>query len=310
MIYFNHLLRCQKSNQFKALTLRLHSMFIPRKILEDKLKQFLVDDVGQGDVTAAAVIPSNLAVRAEIVAKENGVVAGVEEAVVLAEYLGLTAKGKIADGEKVRYSQVILEISGDAQGILCVERTMLNLLSRMSGIATKTNMLREKLQEVNSKARIACTRKSAPGLLYFDKKAVVLGGGDPHRLHLDDLILIKDNHLSIVGSVEEAIKKAKTNMSFSKKIEVEVTSFGDALKAAEAGADIVMLDNFSAKQAKKACEALRKSGFCNLILEVSGGINGENLLEYAESQVDIISLGELTHNVKALDLSLEILKKN
>jgi len=292
------------------LTLRLHSMFISRRILEDKLKQFLVDDIGQGDVTAAAVIPSNLAVRAEIVAKENGVVAGVEEAVVLAEYLGLKAKVKIADGEKVKNTQVILEISGDAQGILCVERTMLNLLSRMSGIATKTKMLREKLQKVNSRARIASTRKSAPGLLYFDKRAVVLGGGDPHRLHLDDMILIKDNHLAIVGSIEEAIKKAKTNASFSKKIEVEVTSFGDALRAAEAGADIVMLDNFSAKQAKKACKALRESGFCNLILEVSGGINGENLLEYAESQVDIISLGELTQNVKALDLSLEILKKN
>ncbi len=292
------------------MTLRLHSMFISRRILEDKLKQFLVDDIGQGDVTAAAVIPSNLAVRAEIVAKENGVVAGVEEAVVLAEYLGLKAKVKIADGEKVKNTQVILEISGDAQGILCVERTMLNLLSRMSGIATKTKMLREKLQKVNSRARIASTRKSAPGLLYFDKRAVVLGGGDPHRLHLDDMILIKDNHLAIVGSIEEAIKKAKTNASFSKKIEVEVTSFGDALRAAEAGADIVMLDNFSAKQAKKACKALRESGFCNLILEVSGGINGENLLEYAESQVDIISLGELTQNVKALDLSLEILKKN
>jgi len=292
------------------LTLRLHSMFIPRRILEDKLKQFLVDDVGQGDVTAAAVIPSNLPVRAEIVAKENGLVAGVEEAVVLAEYLGLKTKVKIADGQKVKNTQVILEISGDAQAILCVERTMLNLLSRMSGIATKTRMLREKLQKANSRARIAATRKSAPGLLYFDKRAVALGGGDSHRLHLDDMILIKDNHLAIVGSIEEAIKKAKTNASFSKKIEVEVTSFGDALKAAEAGADIVMLDNFSAKQAKKACKALRESGFCNLILEVSGGINGENLLEYAESQVDIISLGELTHNVKALDLSLEIIKKN
>jgi len=292
------------------LTLRLHSMFIPRRILEDKLKQFLVDDVGQGDVTAAAVIPSNLPVRAEIVAKENGLVAGVEEAVVLAEYLGLKTKVKIADRQKVKNTQVILEISGDAQAILCVERTMLNLLSRMSGIATKTRMLREKLQKANSRARIAATRKSAPGLLYFDKRAVALGGGDSHRLHLDDMILIKDNHLAIVGSIEEAIKKAKTNASFSKKIEVEVTSFGDALKAAEAGADIVMLDNFSAKQAKKACKALRESGFCNLILEVSGGINGENLLEYAESQVDIISLGELTHNVKALDLSLEIIKKN
>ena len=278
--------------------------------MEDRLKQFLVDDVGQGDVTAAAVILPNLVVKAEIIAKEEGVAAGVEEAIVLAEYLGLKAKAKVVDGEKIENNQVILELSGDAQAILSLERTLLNLLSRMSGIATKTSMLREKLQKANSKARIASTRKSAPGLLYFDKKAVVVGGGDPHRLHLDDMILIKDNHLAIVGSIEEAIKKAKTNASFSKKIEVEVNSFGDALKAAEAGADIVMLDNFSAKQAKAACESLKESGFDNLILEVSGGITGENLLEYAEAQVDIISLGELTHNVKALNLSLEIVKEN
>jgi nicotinate-nucleotide pyrophosphorylase (carboxylating) len=283
-------------------------MFIPRKIMEDKLKQFFAEDVGQGDVTASAVIPPNLIVKAEIIAKEKGVAAGVEEAIILAEYLGLKARAKVADGGKIKNTQVILEISGDAQTILSVERTMLNLLSRMSGIATKTRTLTEKLQKANSKARIASTRKSAPGLLYFDKKAVIIGGGDPHRLHLDDMILIKDNHLAIVGGVEEAIKKVKTEASFTKKFEVEVTSLGDALKAAEAGADIVMLDNFSAKQAKAAGEVLKKSGFGNVLLEVSGGISSENLLEYAEAQVDIISLGELTHSVKALDMSLEIVK--
>ena len=128
----------------------------------------------------------------------------------------------------------------------------------MSGIATKTNTLSEKLKKAKVKARIAATRKSAPGLLYFDKKAVAIGGGDPHRLHLDDMVLIKDNHLAIVGSLEEAVKKAKANTSFSKKIEVEVTTTPDALKAAKAGADIVMLDNFSPKQAKEAGEADEK----------------------------------------------------
>ena len=201
-----------------------------------------------------------------------------------------------------------MQISGDAQTILSVERTMLNLLSRMSGIATKTRMLTEKLEKAKVKAKIAATRKSAPGLLYFDKKAVVIGSGDPHRLHLDDMVLIKDNHLAIVGSVEEAVKKAKANASFTKKIEVEVTNVEDALKAAKAGADIIMLDNFSPKQAKDAGEALKKAGFGNVLLEVSGGITGENLLEYATAQVDIISMGELTHSVKALDISLEIVK--
>jgi nicotinate-nucleotide pyrophosphorylase (carboxylating) len=236
-------------------------------------------------------------------------VAGVEEALILAEYLGLEAKAKVADGEIIRNQQVILQLNGDARTILCAERTMLNLLSRMSGIATKTKALTEKLQKANKKVRIAATRKSAPGLLYFDKKAVAIGGGDPHRLHLDDMILIKDNHLAIVGSVKEAIRKAKTNASFSKKIEVEVTNLEDALRAAQAGADIVMLDNFSAIEAGSACEALRKAGFSKVIVEVSGGVTAENLGEYTEAKVDIISLGELTHSVRALNLSLEIVKE-
>jgi len=281
-------------------------MFIPRRIVEDKLKQILADDVGHGDITVAAVIPPNLVTKAEVIAKENGVVAGVEEALILAEHLGLKAKAKVIDGEIIQNKQVILQLAGNAQTILSVERTMLNLLSRMSGIATKTKTLTEKVQKANNEIRIAATRKSAPGLLYFDKKAVAVGGGDPHRLHLDDLILIKENHLAIVGSVKEAIKKAKTNASFSKKIEVEVTNLEDALKAAEAGADIVMLDNFSAREAGAASEALRKAGFSKLIVEVSGGITEENLVEYAEAKIDIISLGELTHSVRALNLSLEI----
>ncbi len=284
-------------------------MFVPRRIVEEKLRQILADDIGQGDVTAAAIIPANLTVKAEVIAKEDGVVAGIEEATFLAEYLGLTVKSKVADGEKIKNTQVLLQISGDAQTILSVERTMLNLLSRMSGIATKTRTLAEKLEKANGKTRIAATRKSAPGLLYFDKKAVVIGGGDPHRLHLDDMVLIKDNHLAIIGSVEEAVKKAKAQGSFSKKIEVEVTDVEDALKAANAGADIVMLDNFSPKQAKAAGEALRKAGFSKLMLEVSGGITCENLLDYAQADVDIISMGELTHSVKALDISLEIVKE-
>jgi nicotinate-nucleotide pyrophosphorylase (carboxylating) len=283
-------------------------MFVPRKILEEKLKQILAEDIGQGDVTATAIIPSNLAVKAIVIAKEDGIAAGVEEASVLAEYLGLKVKAKVVDGEKIKNKQVLMEISGDAQTILSVERTLLNFLSRMSGIATATRTLRDKLAEAGMKTRIAATRKSAPGLLYFDKKAVMLGSGDPHRLHLDDMILIKDNHLVIVGSVEEAVKRAKANASFTKKIEVEVTKPEEAVKAAEAGADIVMLDNFSPKQAKEASKILKKAGFSGVLLEVSGGITGDNLLEYAKAQVDIISMGAITHSVKALDISLEIVK--
>lgn len=281
---------------------------MPRRIVEEKLKQILADDIGQGDVTAAAVIPVNSTVKAEVIAKEEGVAAGIEEATFLMEYLGLTVKAKVVDGSKIKNKQVLIQISGDAQTILSAERTMLNLLSRMSGIATKTRMLIEKLENANVKTKIAATRKSAPGLLYFDKKAVIIGGGDPHRLHLDDMILIKDNHIAIVGSIEEALKKTKDNASFTKKIEIEVTNVEDALKATKLGADIIMLDNFSPKQAKEASEALKKAGFSKVLLEVSGGITGENLLEFASAQVDIMSVGELTHSAKALDISLEIVR--
>jgi nicotinate-nucleotide pyrophosphorylase (carboxylating) len=283
-------------------------MFMPRKVLEEKLKQLLAEDVGQGDVTSAAVVPAGLTVEAVVVAKEAGITAGIEETAILAESLGLSVKTKVVDGDEIKNGKVILRISGDAQAILSAERTMLNLLSRMSGIATTTRRLVEKLRKANLTAKIAATRKTAPGLLYFDKKAVLIGGGDPHRLRLDDMILVKDNHIAIAGNVETAVKKAKA-ASFSKKIEVEVTSATDALKAAEAGADIIMLDNFSPKQIREAVEALKKAGFFGkILLEISGGITEQNLLEYASTQVNIISMGELTHSVKALDISLEITK--
>jgi nicotinate-nucleotide pyrophosphorylase (carboxylating) len=279
---------------------------MPRKVMEKKLKQMLDEDVGQGDVTSAAVVPAGLTVKAVVLAKEAGVAAGIEETVIFAESLGLNIKAEVADGDEVKSGTVILRISGNARAILSAERTMLNLLSRMSGIATATRRLTEKLRKANLSAKVAATRKTAPGLLYFDKKAVLVGGGDPHRLRLDDMILLKDNHVAIAGSVENAVKKAKT-AEFSKKIEAEVTSVADALKAAEAGADIVMLDNFSPKQVREAVEALKKAGFFGkALLEVSGGITEQNLLEYASAQVDVISMGALTHSVKSLDISLEV----
>jgi len=284
-------------------------MFTPRKILEEKLRQLLAEDVGQSDVTSAVVVPAGLMVEAAVVAKEAGMAAGIEETVILAESLGLRVESEVADGKEFRKGQNLLRIYGDARTVLSAERTMLNLLSRMSGIATATRRLTEKLRKANLKTKIAATRKTAPGLGYFDKKAVLIGGGDPHRLQLDDMILVKNNHIAIAGSVENAVKKARQNASFSKKIEAEVTRVVDALKAAEAGADIVMLDNFSPKQIRKAVEMLKKAGFLGkVLLEVSGGVTAENLLEYASSQVDIISMGELTHSVRALDISLEITK--
>ena len=283
---------------------------MPRKLVEEQLIQFLKDDVGQGDATSSAIIPSDLTVTAEVVAKEQGIVAGVKEATILIQAMDLKVKVYIDDGMQVKDKQVIMQITGDAQTILTVERTLLNLLSRMCGIATTTHKLTEKLKAVNSSAIIAATRKTAPGLLYFDKKAVAIGGGDPHRLHLEDMLLIKDNHIAIIGDPARAVKLAKENTSFSKKIEVEITNATDILRVAKAGADIIMLDNFTPEEVNKAAEILKKTELPHkVLLEVSGGINSETLLDYAQAKVDIISIGALTHSVKALDLSLEVNKK-
>src|SRR4030043_1277439 len=282
-------------------------MFLPHKILEEKLLRILAEDTGQGDVTTALIVPKETTAEAEIIAKEAGTAAGVEEAKILLECLGLTAKDLVEDGDQIKSSQVLMKVSGDVRTILTAERTVLNILSRMSGIATKTKILTEKLQTNGLKTKIACTRKTAPGLSYFDKKAVQIGGGDAHRLHLDDMGLIKDNHIRIAGSVSNAVKRAREKTSFTKKIKVEVTEARDILSAIEAGADMIMLDNFSLKQIKTACSILKKAGFYGKILiEASGGITETNLLQYASSGVDIVSMGALTNNVKALDMSLEI----
>ncbi|MEM1589101.1 MAG: carboxylating nicotinate-nucleotide diphosphorylase [Candidatus Bathyarchaeia archaeon] len=282
-------------------------MFLPKRVLEKKLLQMLEEDLGQGDVTTALIVPEDCIVEAEVIAKEEGVVAGVEEARVLLESLGLKVEAHVADGDKIKPKQVLMKISGEARTILAVERTFLNIISRMSGIATAARKIVEEIKRAGYKTKIACTRKTAPGMLYFDKKAVLIGGGDPHRFHLDDMVLIKDNHIAIAGGVGKAVKAAREKASFSKKIEVEIFRVEDVLEAVKAGADIVMLDNFSPKQVEEAVKLLKKAGlYGKVMLEVSGGITAENILEYASKGVDIISLGEITHSARALDISLEI----
>ena len=284
-------------------------MFLPRKILEKRLLDILAEDIGQGDITTALTIPAESTSEAQIVAKEAGIAAGIEEAKVLLESLGLKVETLASDGEKINPKQTLMKIRGNTRTILSTERTILNIVSRMSGIATTTRRLVEKLQKAKLGTKIACTRKTAPGLLYLDKKAVLVGGGDTHRLHLDDMVLIKDNHIAVAGSIEVAVKRAKEVGSFTKKIEVEVSSAEDALAAAKAGADIIMLDNFSPKQVEKAVSRLEEAAFSGKVLiEASGGITAENILEFASKRVDIVSLGELTHSAKTLDLSLEITK--
>jgi nicotinate-nucleotide pyrophosphorylase (carboxylating) len=285
-------------------------MFIPRKILEGRLLRILADDIGYGDLTSALLIPEKLHVEANIIVKEGGLAAGIEEVTILGQLLGLNVVNTVSDGKEFEKNQIIIKIFGNAQVILSAERTMLNLLSRMSGIATTTNKLVKKINDSKYKTRIAATRKTIPGLNYFDKKAIVIGGGDSHRMNLADMILIKDNHIAIIGNLQNAIEKARNNASFSKKIEVEVNKIEDVLIAARAGVDIIMLDNFSPEKINEAIDLLKTEGyFGKVILEASGGINFENLLDYASTQVDIISMGALTHSVKSLDMSLKIINE-
>lgn len=285
-------------------------MFIPKKILEWSLLRLLADDIGQGDLTSGLIIPEKLQVEAKIIAKEGGLAAGIEEVTILGQLLDLKVVYAVSDGKEFEKNQIIIKIFGKAQNILSAERTMLNLLSRMSGIATTTNKLVKKINDSKLKTRIAATRKTIPGLNYFDKKAVVIGGGDSHRMNLTDMILIKDNHIAIMGNLQNAIEKAKNNASFSKKIEVEVKKIEDVLIAAKAGVDIIMLDNFSPEKINEAIDLLKTKGYLgNLILEASGGITFENVLDYASTQVDIISIGALTHSVKSLDMSLKIINE-
>lgn len=284
-------------------------MFLPKVVLEEKVRRFLEEDIGQGDITTALVIPPATTVEAEIIAKEPGIVAGIEEALTFLESFDFQASAVVLDGSKIEKKTTILKIVGNARTLLSIERTILNLLSRMSGIATKTNRIVNKIRSVGRKTRIACTRKVAPGLLYFDKKAVMVGGGDTHRFHLDDLVLIKDNHLKVIGDVKKAVEKVRNTVSFSKKVEIEVSTPEDALKAAEAGVDIVMLDNFLPQQIQEAIVLLEEKGLREKVLiEASGGINEENVLDFADTEVDILSLGEITDSAKALDISLDLVK--
>jgi nicotinate-nucleotide pyrophosphorylase (carboxylating) len=286
-------------------------MFLPHRILEMKLIEMLAEDIGQGDITTSLIVLESCNAEAKVIAKEPGIAAGIEEAKILLKSLGLRVKTLVSDGEKIKTKQALMEIAGDVRTMLSAERTLLNLLSHMSGIATTTRRLVEKVQKAGLQTRVACTRKTAPGLLYFDKKAVLTGGGDTHRLHLDDMVLIKDNHIAVTGSVEAAIRRVREKVSFSKKVEVEVTKIDDVLVAAKSGVDIIMLDNFSPKQIEKAIKSMKQAGFFGkVLLEASGGITTENIMEFASIGVNLVSLGEITDSAKSLDISMEITKIN
>jgi len=276
-------------------------------LLEEKIKEFLSEDLGFGDITTDTLIDDNSMAEAEIVFKEEGVVAGVEEAVTIFNLVGCKSQIIINDGEGVKPQTVVLKIEGPSKNILKVERVALNILMRMSGIATATKRVVTLARIYNSKIRVAATRKTNPGFRYFDKKGVKIGGGDTHRLRLDDCVLIKNNHLKLMPSISEAIKRVLEAVSFTKKVEVEVENTAQAIEAVEAGADIVMLDNMEPIEIRNTLRELERREIRNKILiEASGGITIKNIADYAKTGVDILSLGSLTHSVQAIDISLRM----
>jgi nicotinate-nucleotide pyrophosphorylase (carboxylating) len=268
------------------------------------LLRFIEEDSPFGDVTSEAIIPDKPC-RAVIRAEQEGIIAGLAEASALFTHFRVLAKPGKQDGDTVIPQDIILLLAGDAKAILLVERTALNIIGRMSGIATQTRKIADMVSSVNSRCRIAATRKTSPGFRALDKKAVQLGGGDPHRMSLSDGILIKDNHLMLVP-LAEAIRSARA-VSAYRKIEAEVETVQAALMAAQEGADIILLDNMTPGRVRETLAVLKRAGLRDRVtIELSGGIDETKLPKYAALDVDVISMGALTHTVKNFSVTLEI----
>lgn len=269
----------------------------------DEIDLYLKEDLGnEGDITSDALFTDESA-EGIILAKEECIVAGVQEIKKVFEKLGVKTVFYVKDGDFVKEKTKIADVSGNAKDILKGERLALNIISRMSGIATETKKLVDKCKKINPNIQIAATRKTTPGFRRFEKQAVLIGGGEAHRYGLYDAVMIKDNHLKLVGSLEKAIKKAKENTK-NKVIEVEVENKKDAIIAAKLFVDVVMLDNFSPFDAKETSTEVHKIN-SGILIEISGGINSDNITDYV-SFADRISLGCLTYSVKSIDFSLEI----
>ena len=264
-----------------------------------QLSQFLAEDIGKGDITSNLLPKKKISVK--IISRENAIVAGTSYAKEIFGLKGCNSRILKKDGSKIKPNQVVMTITGNAGNILTCERTALNLLTRMSGIATQTDAL---VKKIPNKTKLYATRKTAPGLRYFDKEAVEIGGGKKHRLTLDEMVMIKDNHIAIGDSLSSLIKKTKKKY---KKFEVEVENTSDAVLAAKEGATIIMLDNFSPAQIKKTIQVLKNQKLrSKVMLEASGGISSKNISKYGQTGVDIISVGSITNSVKGIDMSLEI----
>ena len=261
----------------------------------------LEEDIQNEDITTNSIVPADVESHAFLYVKEDGIIAGLEIAEMVFRYLdpNITFTYEKKDGERVKKGEVVAKIEGKARAILTGERTALNLMQRMSGVATMTANLAETLTYYNTE--IVDTRKTAPGLRVIDKYAVRVGGGKNHRFGLFDAVLIKDNHIKLAGGIKQAVSLARQRIPHTMRIEVETESLEAVKEALEAKVDIIMLDNMNLDTMQEAIEVIGGKA----LVEASGGITEARILEIAKLGVDFISIGALTHSVKALDISLD-----
>ncbi len=276
---------------------------VMRLIIEPIVRAALLEDLGRaGDITSDAIVPRAAQVEAMIAARQPGIVAGLEAALLAFELVepALRIERVREDGARVVRGDVVARIAGPARGVLAAERTALNLVSRMSGVATATRALADAIE--GSRAKIVCTRKTTPGLRTLEKEAVRLGGGANHRFGLDDAMLIKDNHLALAGGVKPALERARAYAGHLVKIELEVDTLDQLAQALEVGVDAVLLDNMNPDTLRRA--VLMVDG--RAVTEASGRISPETVAAVAATGVDLISSGWITHSAPILDLGLDI----
>lgn len=280
------------------------------EIVQQQLAAFLEEDLGRGDVTSEALVAEEIEAVATVRTAQPAVVAGLEEAGALARMVALEATAPVGDGDRIAAGTAVIRLRGRARAILGVERTLLNLISHMSGVATLTRGAVDAVEaafratHARHPPRVAATRKTLPGLRRLQKKAVVLGGGIPHRHDLSAAVLVKDNHLALLKGVEEVVARVREHLG-GVPVEIEVESLEDALRAARDGADTLLLDNLAPADIVKVVEALRTAGLRDAVsLEASGGITVATVGDYADIGVDVISLGMLTSSAPHVDYSL------
>lgn len=282
-------------------------MFINPHHLQHQVRQWLEEDVGPGDVTSDVTIPAGLHGKAIIHSKAEGIFAGISVLTTVFHEVDSTLMviPFIGDGDHIGKGTNIVEIRGNVHSILKAERVALNIVQRLSGIATKTNRLTEKAKSGNPNVRLVDTRKTTPGLRMLEKYAVRVGGGSNHRYGLFDAVLIKDNHIKAAGGLREAVEMARKATPHTMTVEVEVENLNQVAEALEAKADIIMFDNMSIEMMKQAVDMIGESA----ITEASGGISIDNIAEVAAIGVNVISMGSLTYSVKSLDISLDLYGK-